>query len=115
MAQEAGPAVKVRPIGVIHAYNFHYDEQAQYMLSVCYVMAYEGGEVIPGDDMRGSRVGWFGLDALQDEQLKVIVPPQDRWLFQRAIDTYRLYKNDAVSLQPDLAHRQSKYDLVDDE
>ncbi|HNT75605.1 MAG TPA: NUDIX hydrolase [Anaerolineae bacterium] len=100
--EEAGPDLRLRPLGVIHAYNFHYDANVTYMFSINYLLAYEGGEVQPGDDMAGSRVGWFSLDALQQDTMKIIVPPKASWLFRRAVDLYRLWKDHTDDLQPPL-------------
>jgi len=52
--EEAGEEVRVRPLGAVHVSTFHYDEKVRYMLSVGYLMAYEGGKIQPGDDMAGS-------------------------------------------------------------
>ena len=52
--EEAGSDLRVRPLGTVHAYMFHYDENVPYMVGLCYLMAYEGGNVEPGDDMYGS-------------------------------------------------------------
>ena len=100
--EEAGPDLRLRPLGVIHAYNFHLDANVTYMFSINYLLAYEGGEVRPGDDMAGSRAGWFSLDALQQDAMKVIVPPKAPWLFRRAVELYRLWKDHTDNLQPSL-------------
>jgi ADP-ribose pyrophosphatase YjhB (NUDIX family) len=98
--EEAGPAVRVRPLGTVHAYTFRYDEAVQYMISIAYLLAYEGGPIEPGDDMRGSQYRWWRLDELVDEQVKLIVPRDQKWMAARAIDLYRLWKNQSVDLQP---------------
>lgn len=66
-----------------------------------YLMAYEGGEIHPGDDMAGSRVRWWGLDKMKAEGVKVLVPPEGRW-FDRAVELYRLWSGREIELQPDL-------------
>ena len=33
VAEEAGPDVQVRPLGVIHAQTFHYDENVRFMVA----------------------------------------------------------------------------------
>ena len=109
--EEVGPEVQVRPLGTVHASTFHYDANASHMLSICYLMAYMGGPVIPGDDMRGSTYRWWTLSELADEQVKVIVPAQ-KWLFTRAIELYRLWHDQTVELQLELSQTtRSKYDL----
>ena len=49
-----GPGVRVRPLGAVHAQSFHYDANVRYMIGLDYLLAYEGGQVEPGDDMLGS-------------------------------------------------------------
>jgi 8-oxo-dGTP pyrophosphatase MutT (NUDIX family) len=55
--EEAGDEVQVRPLGSVHVSTFHYDKNVQYMLSVGYLMAYEGREIQPGDDWLGASIG----------------------------------------------------------
>jgi ADP-ribose pyrophosphatase YjhB (NUDIX family) len=98
--EEVGPAVRAHPLGTVHAFTFYYDEHVQYLLSVCYLLAYDGGEVQPGDDMRGSQARWWGLDELADESVRLIVPRDQKWLLQRAVELYRLWKDQSVDLQP---------------
>lgn len=104
-AEEAGPDVRVRPLGTVHTMTFHYDSAVQYMLSLSYLAAYEGGEVVPGDDMAGSQVGWFGLDELLGGDLPLFEPLQQSWLLERVIELYRLWKDTPLTgaeLQPPL-------------
>ena len=103
--EEAGPEVRLRPLGTIHVSSFHYDEQVQYMLSISYLMAYEGGKVEPGDDMHGSQYRWWRLDELVDGSADVIVPPNPYWLFTRAVELYRLWKDQDRPLQNPLPDR----------
>ena len=95
--EEMGSELQVRPLGVFHANTFRYDDNAQYMISLCYLMAYEGGEVIPGDDMAGYGYRWLGLDTLLSGEVEVGIP-REKWLLQRAIDTYHLWKGQDVNL-----------------
>lgn len=100
--EEAGEEVRVRPLGTVHISTFHYDENVRYMLSVGYLMAYEGGGIQPGDDMAGSRYSWWGLDDLMDERVKVLIPPDGKWLIERAVELYRVWRGREVELQPEL-------------
>jgi 8-oxo-dGTP pyrophosphatase MutT (NUDIX family) len=98
--EEAGPALRVRPLGVVHASTFSYDARVPNMISVVYVMAHEGGEAIPGDDMEGSEVRWAKLDAIACERLPLLPPLDQQWLRQRAAELFRSYvREPAVSLQ----------------
>lgn len=96
--EEMGPAIQVRPLGVIHANSFRYDNNAQYMIGISYLMAYEGGEVFPDDDMRDGGFRWIGLDDLLSERFTVAIP-REKWLLTRAIEAYRLWKDQTVRLQ----------------
>lgn len=100
--EEAGENVRVRPLGTVHVSTFHFDQNVQYMVSVGYLVAYEGGKVQPGDDMAGSRYKWWGLDELADEKVKVLIPPDGKWLIERAIELYRLWIDRDMELQPEL-------------
>lgn len=101
-AEEAGTSVQVQPLTVLHAYTFPYDRQVTTMHSVAFLMAYRGGEVLPGDDMTGSNVRWFTLEELESGEHTIIVPSQMPWIFRRAIQFYRLLKDTpTVVLQPE--------------
>jgi 8-oxo-dGTP pyrophosphatase MutT (NUDIX family) len=110
--EEAGEAVRVRPLGAIHIETFHYDQSVPYMLSLSFLLAYEGGEVRPGDDMVGSEFRWWSLAEVMDEAFPLIVPPR-KWVMQRAIELYRLWRERPVGvleLQPVLgSDGRSKY------
>lgn len=100
--EEVGAAVRVRPLGTIHASTFSYDANVPYMISLSYLMAYEGGPVQPGDDMLGSEYRWWTLTELAAEDVKIVIPPHQKWLMKRAIECYRLWKEQTVDLQLDL-------------
>ena len=97
--EELGVDIRVRPLGTIHVQTFQYDEKVRYTIAVYYLLAYEGGVVRPGDDMGGSRYHWWSLTELADEEVKVVVPPNQKWLLKRAIELYQLWKDHAVELQ----------------
>jgi len=101
--EEAGPEVRVRPLGVVHAETFSYDAHVERMISVVYVMRYEGGQVAPGDDMRGSHVRWAGLREIDADSLRLIPPLDQAWLRRRAIDSCRRWDADPPAvLQADI-------------
>jgi 8-oxo-dGTP pyrophosphatase MutT (NUDIX family) len=97
--EEIGPHVRVRPLGIVHAYSFHYDENVKFMISICCLMAYEGGKVQPGDDMEGSRYRWWSLEELEDENVPIVVPTNRKWLLRRTIELYRLWGDSPTDLQ----------------
>ncbi|PWU20814.1 MAG: hypothetical protein C5B48_12035 [Candidatus Rokuibacteriota bacterium] len=92
--EEAGPDLRVRPLGVVHASTFTYDDRVPRMISVVYLMAHEGGEAVPGDDMRGSRVRWATLSAIESEGLRLLSPLDHAWLRRRTFDLFRLWEHE---------------------
>ena len=90
--EETGPGVHVRQLCVVHASTFAYDALVTCVISVTFLMAYEEGEVVPGDDMRGSRVRWATGHEIESEQLRLVPPLDEPWLRERTIDLYRLWQ-----------------------
>ena len=102
VGEELGESVHVRPLGIIHAETFHYDEQVRFMAGTYYLMAYESGEVVPGDDMVGSEARWWSLEELRAEGLHFHVTLK-LWLMERAVAVYRLWQDEGERpLQPSL-------------
>src|SRR6266511_4411144 len=64
LREEAGPQMQVRPLGVVHAQTLHFDAQVPYMIGIYHLLAYEGGRVQPGDDMRDAQYRWWSIDEL---------------------------------------------------
>jgi ADP-ribose pyrophosphatase YjhB (NUDIX family) len=96
--EEVGSSVRVRPLGTVHVQSFHYDASVRYMIGLFYLLAYEGGQVRPGDDMLGSRYRWWSLEELMDPSVKIFVP--QKWVLRRAVELYRLWVDSEVELQP---------------
>ena len=90
--EEAGPGLRVRPLGVVHASTFAYDALVTHVISVTFLLAHESGEAVPGDDMRGSRVRWATVGEIESEQLRLVRPLDQEWLRQRTIDLFRLWQ-----------------------
>lgn len=88
-AEEVGELVDVRPLGVAHAWTYRYDGRVRQMIDVAWVMSYEGGEVVPGDDMAGSEWRWWVPGHVSD--LLVSLPEGTDWLLQRAVAVFRTY------------------------
>jgi 8-oxo-dGTP pyrophosphatase MutT (NUDIX family) len=102
--EEAGPEVRVRPLGIVHASTFPYDARVQRMISVVYLMAHEGGRAVPGDDMRGSHARWVTAGAIESEGLRLLPPLDQEWLRRRSVELYRLWEPEpAVLLQAPLS------------
>ena len=91
--EEAGPEIQVRPLGTLHVSTYHYDESAMFMLSLNYLLTYEGGRVIPGDDMIGSDFRWLSFEEITGGQYQLLPPSDQPWLIHRAIELYRLWRN----------------------
>jgi ADP-ribose pyrophosphatase YjhB (NUDIX family) len=98
--EEAGPEIRVRPLCVVHTQNFHFDANIRFMIGVLFLLAYEGGQVQPGDDMAGSQYRWWRLEELEDETVRIPIPK--RWVLRRAVELYRLWKDQEVVLQREL-------------
>ncbi len=114
VGEEAGIDIRVRPLGVVHVSTFTYDPQLTHVISITYLMAHEGGDAIPGDDMQGSQVRWSPLADLRSGTLNLIPPLHQLWLIERAFDLYHLWHD-----QPELPLQQplpqthkNKYDLT---
>jgi 8-oxo-dGTP pyrophosphatase MutT (NUDIX family) len=102
--EEAGSELRVRPLGVVHASTFAYDVRVQRMISVVYLMAHESGTVIPGDDMRGSRVRWATVSAIEEDKLRLLPPLDQGWLQRRVLELFQLWESEpTVQLQETLS------------
>lgn len=100
--EEAGANLQVRPLGLVHAYTFRYDEIAAFMLSLFFLLEHLGGPVEPGDDMAGSEYRWWSLDELGTERPLMVVPGTDQlWLLERAVALFRLWRRTEL---PSVAH-----------
>lgn len=101
ICEEAGKDIQVRPLGALHAYSYRYDDVVQFMVGIAYLFAYEGGEVQAGDDMTGSQIKWMSVEEAESGNFDIIVPQKQVYLFRRALELYRLWKDaPAISLQP---------------
>lgn len=100
VGEEAGPDVRVRPLGVTHVQTFHYDENVPFMIGIYYLLAYESGKIMPGDDMAGSAFRWWHLDDLA-AAAPHLHPSTIPWMLRRAVDLYRLWRDEGERpLQP---------------
>lgn len=100
--EEVGSAVEARPLGVVHAQTFHYDASVRFMIGIYYLFAYQGGEIVPGDDMASSECRWWSLGDLRKSTapFHATVMP---WMLERAVGLYRLWVDQSdLPLQPEL-------------
>lgn len=65
------------------------------LLSVTCVIACEGGEVVPADDMTRAAVRWARLDQIDRGDVDVAVPAQP-WLRRRALELYQLWRDGEI-------------------
>ncbi len=85
---------------MVHAYSFPYDDNdVEFMISLMFLFAYEGGDIVPGDDMSGSQAKWWDLDDFENSDERLIAPAES-WIARRAVELYPIWKNQSVSLQP---------------
>jgi ADP-ribose pyrophosphatase YjhB (NUDIX family) len=102
--EEAGADVRLRPLGVFHAQSFAYDEHIPYMVSIYYLLAYEGGRIVPGDDMADAEAKWWSLAALKAANVD-FHPSTQMWLLETAVTCYNLWHNQPQPpLQPNYWH-----------
>jgi len=99
--EEIGVDVVVRPLGVVHAETFHYDERVKFMIGIYYLFSYENGAVVPGDDMEGSEFRWWRLDelAITHRAFHASAKP---WMLERAVELFRTWNGQTVPLQLNL-------------
>jgi len=99
--EELGCDIEVRPIGALHAQTFDFDTAVRDMISIVFVSAYVSGEVQPGDDLVGSKYQWANIKDIVNGNISVIVPQGQIWLFERALDVFKLWQTKPVDLQKD--------------
>jgi len=102
VGEEVGLDAKVRPLGFVHSHTFHYDNNVRFMVGTYYLLAFEGGTIVPGDDMVGSDFRWWSVADIEVEQPN-LHPSTHLWMLKRAVELFRLWKDEkALPLQPDL-------------
>lgn len=99
--EEIGVDNIVRPLGVVHAETFHYDERVKFMNGIYYLFGYENGSIVPGDDMEGSEFRWWRLEELLHSRLKFHASAKP-WMLERAVELFRVWNGRTAPLQPDL-------------
>ena len=104
--QEEAGEIAVRPLGVLHSHTFHYDEDVPFMVGIYYLLRYEGGEVVPGDDMVGSDFNWWGLAELETalaQQEATLHFSTHLWMLRRAVELNHFFTDERMEtavLQP---------------
>lgn len=101
--------IEVRPLIVLHSQSFHYDDNVRFMVGINYLLCYEGGEIVPGDDMIGSDFRWWDLDELATAVANKNVRLHQSthlWMLRRAVQMVRSFGEDSwvetAVLQPPL-------------
>ena len=90
--------MRVRPLGAFHTATFHYDALVRYVVSTHYLFAYEGGSIVPGDDMIGSEARWWTPEQLVSANASFSLGTNLQ-LIKRAIQVYGLWKDEEIVLQ----------------
>lgn len=101
--EELGSAVVLRPLGVVHISTFQYDDNAQYMLSLDYVMEYVEGALEAGDDIKGAELKWWKIEEILGSSENFLPPAHKPWMLKRALQLYHLWRDEPVEesdLQP---------------
>lgn len=106
--EELGKNLDLRPLGIVHAETYKYGKHTQNIVVIYFLLAYEGGDINPGDDMQGSQFRWWTLDEMENENIKLYIPaPDQKWILARAIELYSLWEK-----SPDLTMLQHVYNTV---
>ena len=104
VSEEGGPHLRVRPLTVIHSQTFSFDTHIPFMVGIYYLLAYEGGEVVPGDDMRDADHRWWSLDEMKRDGIK-FHPSTHMWMMERGVEMAKMLRKRPLSnttLQPEL-------------
>jgi 8-oxo-dGTP pyrophosphatase MutT (NUDIX family) len=79
LREELGPHASLRPVGTVHAYTITY-EPGVALVSVVYLVAYDGGGIFPSDDALGTTPRWLDRSELMRRSELVRVPNEPRIL-----------------------------------
>lgn len=90
--EELGNAIRIKPLGVVHARTFPFDDKVKEMLSIGFLIQYLGGEINPSDDMKGAEYKWMNLEEICLEE-NISVPRNKVASFKRATELYSLWKD----------------------
>ena len=97
LKEELGDEIMIKPLGVLHAFTFTFDDKVKEMISLGFLIQYFGGEIRPGDDMLGAEYKWMSLEEISLE--KNISVPRDRVAqFERATELFNLWKDKDLNL-----------------
>jgi NADH pyrophosphatase NudC (nudix superfamily) len=105
--EEAGD-IEVRPLTALHSQTFCYDGNIPHMIGIYYLLRYEGGAVVPGDDMIDSDFRWWGLDELETAVAAGTITlhvSTHLWMLRRAVKMVRCFADgwlETAVLQPKL-------------
>ena len=83
LTEELGPSCAWHAVTTVHAYTIRYDADTD-LVTVVYLVGYDGGEIIPSDDACRSIVRWVSPTELDAVRERIIVP-SETWILDRAI------------------------------
>jgi 8-oxo-dGTP pyrophosphatase MutT (NUDIX family) len=94
LTEELGAEAALRPIATVHAYTIGYEPGVD-LVSVVYLVAYDGGPIVPGDDAVGLTPRWFGRFRLAELDEHIRVPNEPR-ILDRALALWANETDDAT-------------------
>ncbi len=94
LTEELGPHAQLRPLSTVHTYTIGYEPGVD-LVSVVYLVAYDGGEIVPSDDATGKPPLWLGRFRLAELDDRITVPNEPRVL-DRAFTLWALETDDAI-------------------
>ncbi len=106
--EEGGDDLRVRPLTVIHTQTFSFDTHIPFMVGVYYLLAYEGGDVVPGDDMRDAQFRWWSIDEMRQNDIR-FHPSTHLWMLERCVEMAGVLRERPLSptiLQPPLKQKR---------
>ena len=92
--EEVGNTVSLKPLGTLHTQTVGF--RAIPLISVAYLLAYEGGVIETGSDMCQARANWWSLEQLS--ALEIAIPDGQTWLFRRAVTLHELWRHEVIDL-----------------
>ena len=64
LREELGDAAQLGLRGLVHAVPIRFDRQIPQLVSLGFLVAYAGGELVPADDIAGAELAWQPLESL---------------------------------------------------
>lgn len=85
LSEELGARCVLDPIETVHTYTIDYADEP--LVSVVYLVAYDGGMIVPSDDVAGAAVRWAEPRVLDELHPRIVVPSEP-WILERALERW---------------------------